>query len=304
MSKYQDIMNKIEVTDEMKSRILQNIEKELKTEEAAVSGDFETKTKPNAEAEDKTSAGEDAPGKIRKFEFRKYMPMAAGLLVFILSTFLILNVIPHHRANESATTAPMADSESAVYETEAPMATETAAEAEMAEEAPAEAEMAAEAPAEAETEAEMAAESPADAALQVETNTAVQEAAEEGPRAEEAAKGDETTGASPSSLGNAKGESIQLDGMKPSSETDTAASESENAAAQENAANTEGVTAQDSADKTEGVTAPESAGKTEAVGEPEPITSPVETSAPKPSFFGRIAGFFRTIIEAIKSLFK
>ncbi len=272
-------MNKIEVTDEMKSRILQNIEKELKTEETAVSGDFETKTKPNAEAEDKTSAGEDAPGKIRKFEFRKYMPMAAGLLVFILSTFLILNVIPHHRANESATTAPMADSESAVYEAEAPIATETAAEAEM-EEAPAEA------------EAEMAEKSPADTALQVETNAAVQEAAEEGPRAEEAAKGDKTTGTAPSEVGGAKGESIQLDGMKPSSETDTTASESEGVTAPENAANTEGVTAQDSTDKTE------------AVAEPGPMASPVETAAPKPSLFSRIATFFRNLFEAIKSWFK
>ncbi|MBE5827594.1 MAG: hypothetical protein E7307_13275 [Butyrivibrio sp.] len=261
MSKYQDIMKKIEVTDEMKSRILQNIEKELKT--------GETNT-----ADSGAEGSEDASNKIRRFEFRKYVPMAAGLLVFVLSTFLILNVIPHHRTNESATTVPMADSESAVYESEAPMATETAAEAEMAEEAPAEAEFEAETPMEAEAEmaaeTEMAAEAPAQTqtVTDVQNNTSIEGVKEESKNTD---------------IGKPASESIDFDKTGGiSNSTPPAIDSSEGASGKNVAAITE---------NDDGVVAP-------SVNDVEPVSSA------KPGFFRRIARFFKGIIKAIRDFFK
>ena len=100
MSKYQDIMNKIEVTDEMKSRILQNIEKEL-AEPANGNSDSEGS---RTEADNKGESG----NKIRKFELRRYMPMVAALAVFIVSAFVVINVIPGKHGNYSS--SPMSDS--------------------------------------------------------------------------------------------------------------------------------------------------------------------------------------------------
>ena len=291
MSKYQDIMNKIEVTDEMKSRILQNIEKELKTGEANTA-DSGAEGRLDAEERRKTTAGEgaeekrktmadddvektskaadseDASNKIRRFEFRKYVPMAAGLLVFVLSTFLILNVIPHHRTNESATTEPMADSESAVYESEAPMATETAAEAEMAEEAPAEAEFETETPMEA--EAEMAAEAPAQTqtVTDVQNNTSIEGVKEESKNTD---------------IGKPASESIDFDKTGGiSNSTPPAIDNSEEASGKNVAAITE---------NDDGVVAP-------SVNDVEPVSSV------KPGLFRRIARFFKGIIKAIRDFFR
>ena len=147
MSKYQDIMNKIEVTDEMKSRILQNIEKELQ--------DGADSDKAMSEGVKNAGAGESG-NKIRRFELRKYMPMVAALVVFVISAFVVINVIPAKHANYSS--SPMMDSAMTESATEAPMATESAAEteADYAMEAP----MATEEAAEAYMETEEAAEAP------------------------------------------------------------------------------------------------------------------------------------------------
>lgn len=148
MSKYQDIMNKIEVTDEMKSRILQNLEKELENGAEGGSGAVkpggagaETKLKDTS-AETKLKSTEnpgDGGNKIRKFEFRKYMPMVAALVVFVISAYVVINVLPAKQANYSG--APMMDS--AMTESATEMAAETAMDSEM--EAPMAAEEAAEA---------------------------------------------------------------------------------------------------------------------------------------------------------------
>ena len=277
MSKYQDIMNKIEVTDEMKSRILQNIEKEfppedVKEEGAGKSVSEDKRSEGTGKSADSGSGAENSSNKIRKFDFRQYMPMAAALAVFVLSTYLILNVIPHKQAATS--TAPMSDS-AVMYEatetesaTEAPMVAEEAMETESAAEAPAAAEEAM--PAEEAMEAEMVDEAAVEEAAEVQmaTESAVENAAV---ATGEAAKDADKSGKTPQ-------------------------------APMDNATLTGGA-------KTE-ITAPASTGdKTEPALDDQinsaqnpDVSQPMADS--KPGLLHRIASFFKKLIEAIKGWFK
>lgn len=265
MSKYQDIMNKIEVTDKMKSRILQNIEKEMSE---------------SAEAAKHEEAGRDG-SKIRRFDFKKYMPMAAALAVFVLSTYLIFNVIPHKQAATS--TAPMSDS-AVMYE-----ATET--------------ESATEAAVEEAAEAEMATESAVEAPM------AEGEAMEEAMPATEAAEEDmqEVMPGKDADLMTGEGKTSDKTGLTMNAPTDnatlTGGAKTESGTAGGAKAETATLTETEEAAPAyeDGVTESEVQAPVNESTQTEAVT-PVADS--KPGFFERIARFFKRILETIKGWFK
>ena len=132
MSKYQEVMNHIEVDDEMKKRILQNVQNKL--EEA-----------PKAEA----PVAKVVP-------FRKYAAIAATFAVLLLGSYAVMQAtggIGNMSGSTSVYEEAASSSEAPAMETEA----DYAAEAPVMEEA---ADYAAEAPA-MEEEADYAAEAPA-----------------------------------------------------------------------------------------------------------------------------------------------
>ena len=121
MSKYQDIMNKVEVTPEMRDRILQNIDKKLKEEEAGTAP-------PGA------STG---PKKSKIVGFKKYMPMAATFAILLLGAYTVMVVLPsQHKVMDSASTseAPAYEAESTMDSADTYAATESAEATEEAEE--------------------------------------------------------------------------------------------------------------------------------------------------------------------------
>ncbi len=132
MSKYNDLMNKIEVTEEMKSRILHNIENELD------SSDFHGKKNLDFSDAQKRRAGRSAT-------FKRYGMMAATFAVLLIGAASVMkytggsnmtSTSPSYDASpsysetmEAADEAPMAVAEEAPTGTAAEAPTETAGEA-------------------------------------------------------------------------------------------------------------------------------------------------------------------------------
>ena len=204
MSKYNEVMNKVEVTPDMKSRILQNLAKELAEAEGTSENISENTNAEQPLSETVTSevkrledgqktagaekvvdineagkAVEAAPGaakditlemasrkRNRVAAFKRYGAMAATFAVLFVGVAAVMRM----QGGKLSSTAPMYDSAPA-YEAEAP--------ADFAAEAPAEAE---EAMFEAEA-VEEAAEAPAEAEYAAE---ATESAAEDAPMIEEA----------------------------------------------------------------------------------------------------------------------
>ena len=144
MSKYQEVMNHIEVDDEMKKRILQNVEKQLEEAPKEV----------------------DIP-KSKVVPFRRYAAIAATFAVLLLGSYAVSQVTGGITNTSSSPSEAPAMMEEAASDSEAPAmeAAETAAEAPIMEEAASEApvmeetsETATEAPAVENAAAETAAE--------------------------------------------------------------------------------------------------------------------------------------------------
>ncbi len=160
MSKYNEVMNKVEVTPDMKSRILQNLAKELGEAEGTsenISDNNAENVSENVSEEISESAVQAAPGEAKDIAleeasrkrsriaaFKRYGAMAATFAVLFVGVAAVMRM----QGGKLSSTAPMYDSAPA-YEAEAPSEAEEAMfEAEAVEEAaevPTEAEYAAEA---------------------------------------------------------------------------------------------------------------------------------------------------------------
>ena len=103
MSKYQEVMNHIEVDDEMKKRILQNVQSKL---EEAPEADI-----PKA----------DIP-KAKVVPFRKYAAIAATFAVLLLGSYAVMQVtggIGHMSGSTSVYEEAASSSEAPAMEAEA-----------------------------------------------------------------------------------------------------------------------------------------------------------------------------------------
>ncbi len=99
MSKYNEVMNKIEVTDEMRARVLRNIEADesLKTVATTTNNSKSGgESDPAAESGKKKSASGagDKKKKAAIITFRKYAGVAAALFVLLVGSYAVINVFP------------------------------------------------------------------------------------------------------------------------------------------------------------------------------------------------------------------
>jgi hypothetical protein len=126
LSKYQDIMSHVQVDDEMKKRILQNVEKELGRESDGKERDKETVT--------------PVPAPKKKIvDFRRYAAIAATFAVLLIGSYAVIQITGGIKNTSStmsdSTSAPAASAEPAMT-TEAPAPAMEEAEEAVAEAAP------------------------------------------------------------------------------------------------------------------------------------------------------------------------
>ena len=148
MSKYNEVMDNLVVTEEMRKRLLANVEKEMSQAEASekMPETSDSKVSPDGnEVDDKKpessqaeTTGDDKASKngsrrARIIEFRRYAGIAAAFCVLVVGAYAVSRVVPFgNSSNMSATSSYDAAEAPMAYEAE--YATETAATEEAYEE--------------------------------------------------------------------------------------------------------------------------------------------------------------------------
>ncbi len=99
MSKYKEVMDNVKVSEDMRNRILANIEKEMSAEVDPASEDT-ISVKNEIPAEVSKEAGKKAS---KIVEFRKYAGIAAAFVVLIVGAYAVSRVTPFGGATESST---------------------------------------------------------------------------------------------------------------------------------------------------------------------------------------------------------
>ena len=99
MSKYNEVMDNVKVSEDMRNRILANIEKEMSAEVDPASEDT-ISVKNEIPAEVSKEAGKKAS---KIVEFRKYAGIAAAFVVLIVGAYAVSRVTPFGGATESST---------------------------------------------------------------------------------------------------------------------------------------------------------------------------------------------------------
>jgi hypothetical protein len=99
LSKYKEVMDNVKVSEDMRNRILANIEKEMSAEVDPASEDT-ISVKNEIPAEVSKEAGKKAS---KIVEFRKYAGIAAAFVVLIVGAYAVSRVTPFGGATESST---------------------------------------------------------------------------------------------------------------------------------------------------------------------------------------------------------